>query len=88
MCSFHVGSGCQSPSAYKVALEMVAELFRYGASMGCRFSVLDIGGGFPGSKGTSEQFLVISDTINKSLELHFSSDLYPNLNTIAEPGDY
>ena len=30
LCSFHVGSGCQTPDAFRVALEMSHQVFEYG----------------------------------------------------------
>ena len=44
MYSFHVGSGCQTPSAYEMALQMSAEMFQFGAEIGYNFNLLDIGG--------------------------------------------
>jgi diaminopimelate decarboxylase len=48
-CSFHVGSGCRDASRYTAALKDCRELFDMAkADYGFEFSVLDIGGGFPG----------------------------------------
>lgn len=33
LVSFHVGSGCQTPDAYRVALEMALEVFQYAVSI-------------------------------------------------------
>ena len=42
--AFHVGSQCQSPDAYEVALDLVGEVVeRAGVPLRC----LDVGGGFP-----------------------------------------
>ncbi|XP_064382194.1 ornithine decarboxylase-like [Halichondria panicea] len=84
--SFHVGSGSQSPRAYELALKMSAELFEYGYEIGYQFSLLDIGGGFPGNKGSTEVFQRVASTINSSLDSLFSS--FPGLTVIAEPGRY
>ncbi len=85
-CSFHVGSGSQNPGAYEVALRMAAELFEAGYEMGYRFSLLDIGGGFPGDKGSKEAFQRVTSAINSSLATLFSS-YQPGLTVIAEPGE-
>lgn len=48
-CSFHVGSGCRDASRYTAALKDCRDLFDMAkADYGFDFSVLDIGGGFPG----------------------------------------
>ncbi|KAL3105607.1 hypothetical protein niasHT_021710 [Heterodera trifolii] len=46
--SFHVGSGCRDPSAFREAISASKKLFVLGTSMGHRMQLLDIGGGFPG----------------------------------------
>lgn len=51
--SFHVGSGCQDPPVFERAITAARTLFDVGAEMGFNMNVLDIGGGFPGNKGTS-----------------------------------
>lgn len=82
--SFHVGSNAQSLSAYEVALKMSAELFEYGSQLGYKFSLLDIGGGYPGDKDSMEFFRRVASSINSSLDSLFSG--YPGLRVIAEPG--
>ena len=84
--SFHVGSGCQTPSAYQDALAMCADMFHYGASIGYNFTLLDIGGGYPGEKGSEKLFEKVTNAINQALSEHFNSSRYPNLDIIAEPG--
>lgn len=86
--SFHVGSGCQTPSAYQDALAMCADMFHYGASIGYNFTLLDIGGGYPGEKGSEKLFEKVTNAINQALSEHFNSSRYPNLDIIAEPGRY
>ena len=82
-----MGSGCQTPSAYQEALSMCADMFQYGASVGYGFTLLDIGGGYPGEKGSEELFGKVTSAINQSLREHFSGSKYPNLDIIAEPGE-
>lgn len=48
--SFHVGSGCLDTNAYSAALEICAKIFEIGGTFGFHFTLLDIGGGFPGLK--------------------------------------
>ena len=66
---------------------MCADMFQYGASVGYSFTLLDIGGGYPGEKGSEELFGKVTSAINQSLREHFSSSKYPNLDIIAEPGE-
>jgi len=84
--SFHVGSGCQTPSAYQEALEMAADIFEYSKRVGYHFSLLDIGGGFPGTRDSQDLFRRVTGAINQGLEKHFSA--LPGLKIIAEPGRY
>lgn len=46
--SFHVGSGCRDPSAFRLAIQLSRQLFQLGLSLGHPMAILDIGGGFPG----------------------------------------
>lgn len=48
-----MGSGCGDPPVFRRAIAAARQLFDYAESIGYRFNLLDIGGGFPGNKGTS-----------------------------------
>ena len=48
--SFHVGSGCEDAFTYSKALHDARNLFDYAKSVGYNFTLLDIGGGFPGDE--------------------------------------
>lgn len=48
--SFHVGSGCYAAEAFGDAVALGKEAFGMAADLGWDFSVLDIGGGFPGAQ--------------------------------------
>ncbi len=85
-CSFHVGSGCQTPLAYLSALELSSEMFQYAASIGYHFTLLDIGGGFPGDKASAELFNKVTASISSGLATYFSD--FSDLKIIAEPGKY
>ena len=65
---------------------MCAEMFTYGASIGYHFTLLDIGGGYPGEKGSEKLFEKVTCAINQALGKHFNSAQYPDLDIIAEPG--
>lgn len=47
--SFHVGSGCSREGAFTDALSRARTVFAEALELGCPVTVLDIGGGFPGS---------------------------------------
>ncbi|XP_064382190.1 antizyme inhibitor 2-like isoform X2 [Halichondria panicea] len=83
---FHVGTGSQSSRAYELALKMSVELFEYGYEIGYQFSLLDIGGGFYGDRGSKDVFQRVASAINSSLDSLFSS--FPGLTVIAEPGAF
>lgn len=51
--SFHVGSGCGEADVFRRAISAAREVFDFAATLGYRLELLDIGGGFPGDKGTS-----------------------------------
>ena len=84
LCSFHVGSGCQTPHAYLSALELSSEMFKYAAKIGYHFTLLDIGGGFPGDKGSTELFNKVTASISKGLANYFRD--FSGIKIIAEPG--
>lgn len=84
--SFHIGSLSKTPSAFEEALEMAAEVFEFNQKqLGYNFSLLDIGGGFPGTRDSGELFEKMAATITSSLSRHFSA--YPGVRIIAEPGN-
>ena len=86
-CSFHVGSGCQTPLAFESALKLSSEMFQFASSIGYSFTLLDIGGGYPGDKGSGQLFNKVASSINKGIEAYFSRKEFPNLRIIAEPGE-
>jgi ornithine decarboxylase len=83
--SFHVGSGCQTPDAYRIALEMANDVFEYAESIGYQFTILDIGGGFPGSDKEFPLFKQLSTVINTNIVKLFGQR--SDLHVIAEPGE-
>lgn len=87
--SFHVGSGQMSPSAFSESIQNAKALFDYAAQEhNCELTLLDLGGGYPGSDSSSDLFNSIATEINRSLSLHFPEDECKNLKIIAEPGRY
>lgn len=89
--SFHVGSGCLDVELFKKAIRDAREVFDLALSCGYKFSLLDIGGGFPSCLGdkpsASLSFMQsLSATINTSITAHFSD--WTGLQVIAEPGRF
>ena len=81
--SFHVGSGCFDATAFSDALRASRQVFNIAASLGLKFSFLDIGGGFPGSKADGLSIENVAKSVNPLLE-----QLFPECDIIAEPGRY
>ncbi|XP_022160145.1 ornithine decarboxylase 1-like [Myzus persicae] len=85
--SFHVGSGCNEPAAFRRAIAASAVIFKYAQELGFKnMHLLNIGGGFPGNRNTSTFTTEIRDIINDALNEWFP----PNngVTVIAEPGRY
>ena len=99
---FHVGSGCYDATQYYRALEQSREVFNIAKKVGYKFSMLDIGGGFPGYRDDDSQQLIanISEQVRLGVTDFFSNDYYiegyhgdsdeakPFLKIIAEPGRF
>lgn len=51
--SFHVGSGCGEIEVFSRAIATARKIFDFAATLGFDFNLLDIGGGFPGDRGTT-----------------------------------
>ncbi|KAL4624219.1 ornithine decarboxylase-like [Arapaima gigas] len=84
--SFHVGSGCTDPSTYVQAISDARYVFDVGAELGFNMTLLDIGGGFPGSEDVKLKFEEITGVINPALDRYFPPDC--GVRVIAEPGRY
>jgi ornithine decarboxylase len=88
--SFHVGSNCRDVNTYKEAIRRSRDAFEIGKKYGFEFSLLDIGGGFPGHDDDTIAFENIAETIKSSLD-EFFPESYINpekFKVIAEPGRY
>lgn len=81
--SFHVGSGCQDPPVFHRAIRHARILFDMAADLGFKPYLLDLGGGYPGNKGTSID--KIANVINYALDEYFPMD---DVHIIAEPGRF
>ncbi|XP_050504638.1 ornithine decarboxylase isoform X2 [Diabrotica virgifera virgifera] len=81
--SFHVGSGCREPPVFRRAISAARDIFDFAETLGYNFSLLDIGGGYPGGKGTSIH--QIAEIVNLALDNYFPD---PSIDVIAEPGRF
>ncbi|XP_068434400.1 ornithine decarboxylase-like [Clinocottus analis] len=84
--SFHVGSGCTQGLAFKQAIADARRVFDTANLLGRQMSLLDIGGGFPGTEDCQVEFEEFSEVINGALEEFFPPD--SGVQIIAEPGRY
>jgi len=82
--SFHVGSGCMDPNAFRDAVCSARIVFDQAERMGFNMSLLDVGGGFPGSQGTQIKFEEIANVLRVAVDEMFP----PEIRVIAEPGRF
>jgi len=83
--SFHVGSGCMSVFSFEAAIRSAALVFQMSERMGMKLSLLDIGGGWPGTdRDCAVSFPEIANHIRPILDSLFADDV----ELIAEPGRY
>jgi len=83
--SFHVGSGCYDIDSFISALKDSKFIFDLAEKYGYNFTILDIGGGFPGSLDAKPSFIDIADSIKDIIDNLFPKD---KVKVIAEPGRY
>lgn len=84
--SFHVGSGCEDHRVYYTALQDCRQVFEIAKSVDIEMTIVDIGGGFPGTEKAKVPFERMAEEINRGIDELFY-DL-PNVKFIAEPGRY
>jgi ornithine decarboxylase len=65
--SFHVGSGCTNAEAFHDAVAAAYRVFADATSMGFNFTVLDVGGGFPGHDSSRISFKDIATVLTRPL---------------------
>ncbi|GMR57978.1 hypothetical protein PMAYCL1PPCAC_28173, partial [Pristionchus mayeri] len=82
--SFHVGSGCNDPSVYHLALSYTRNLFDIGLALGHKMEIVDMGGGFPGGEH-HPSFETIATVIRTAVAEFFPE---PDVRLIAEPGRF
>lgn len=83
--SFHVGSGCSDPNAFRDAIERAHTAFAYGRDAGYQFTLLDVGGGFE-----DLTFERSACAISDALAFYFpkSERERAGIRVIAEPGRF
>ncbi|KAJ1918242.1 Ornithine decarboxylase [Mycoemilia scoparia] len=93
--SFHVGSGCLDENAFADAVSRARYVFDQGKALGFNFTLLDVGGGFPGNNEQSGvTFPKVAKVLNQALNQHFpdtqedGSCETERIRIIAEPGRY
>ncbi|KAF8375132.1 hypothetical protein PRIPAC_81561 [Pristionchus pacificus] len=82
--SFHVGSGCKDPSAYRVALKHARNLVDFGRKLGHVMKIVDVGGGFPGGDH-HPSFEQMASIIRSVIDEYFPDN---DVRFIAEPGRF
>ncbi|GFQ73592.1 ornithine decarboxylase, partial [Trichonephila clavata] len=83
--SFHVGALCESSETFVSAIENSRLVFSLAERHGFKFTILDIGSGFFGSKEKESFFYELTQEIKTSLEKNFPTE---DIEIIAEPGCY
>jgi ornithine decarboxylase len=82
--SFHVGSGCMSSKSFIAAIRSAHKVFKEADEVGFTLSLLDLGGGWPGSDTDGICFDAIAEAIRPVIDELFP----PDVDVIAEPGRY
>ncbi|XP_054157759.1 uncharacterized protein LOC128956102, partial [Oppia nitens] len=95
--AFHVGSGAQNAQLYAQAIASARQVFDLAAAVGYhQMTVLNIGGGFPGSTTSHYQspdnsggtyIEQIARVVNRAIDDYFG-DYGDSLSIMAEPGTY
>ncbi|XP_058459327.1 ornithine decarboxylase-like [Malaya genurostris] len=82
--SFHVGCGSLDANSFYHAIGAAKVLFEHALSIGYKFSLLDLGGGYPGdAEKPIDEF---ATAINRALDEFFLN--FTDIQIIAEPGRY
>lgn len=84
--SFHVGFTCKNSKCYVEAIKTARWVFDEVSKIGVKMSLLDIGGGYPGSRDSFNYFREIAEAIRETLDECFPPS--SGVRVIAEPGQY
>lgn len=90
--SFHVGSGCEDAISYNKAIADARYVFDLAQDMGFEMTILDLGGGWPGTSNPKVSFEEIAKVCSAALETYFPEEdalgYKNNVTVIAEPGRF
>lgn len=88
--SFHVGSGCESADSFRDAIKNARIVFDQGLELGFQMSLLDLGGGWPGTSDPKVSFEDMARVVSSSLDQYFPDSTEDSISVkiIAEPGRY
>lgn len=88
--SFHVGSGCESANSFHDAIRDARLVFDQGLELGFHMSLLDLGGGWPGTTDPAVSFEDMAQVVRGALDEYFpaTGDQATSVKIIAEPGRY
>uniref|UniRef100_A0A8C5M2L7 Orn/DAP/Arg decarboxylase 2 N-terminal domain-containing protein n=1 Tax=Leptobrachium leishanense TaxID=445787 RepID=A0A8C5M2L7_9ANUR len=84
--SFHVGIGCLDPQIYAQSIADAHLVFNMASEFQHKMTLLDIGGGFPGTVEAKISFEEIAAVVNSALDTYFPEG--SAVDVIAEPGRY
>jgi len=84
--SFHVGSGCGDLKPFADAVSAAREAFDLAKSYGFNPTLLDVGGGWPGSDDGHFTFKDVATVVAEAVEHYFPAS--SGVEIIAEPGRY
>jgi len=84
--SYHVGSGCYELGVYAAAIELAARAFETAKEVGYAFTILDVGGGFPGNSDARITVEEIADVMTPALDTYFPEGC--GVEIISEPGRF
>ncbi|XP_062506436.1 ornithine decarboxylase-like [Corticium candelabrum] len=84
--SFHVGSGCCDVNAFSQAVQIARNVFDDAIAAGFKPSILDVGGGFPGTSDAGVLFEEVAVELDRALNQHFPTGC--GIEIIAEPGRF
>ncbi|CCW72308.1 unnamed protein product [Phytomonas sp. Hart1] len=86
--SFHVGSGNTDVAAYCGAIRDAHAVFELAAAEGFNCTMLDIGGGFPGTLPGADDAPALSFEAIAAAIAPLLTELFPNTTIVSEPGRF
>lgn len=87
--SFHQGSNCRVKGQFEKAIRDARKVFDLAKEFGFEMTILDIGGGMPGTDDGAVTFSDLCVEINEAIEKYFpKTNDDDNIRIIGEPGRY